>query len=563
MQVPEFIKKYIAGMVAIIAVIFLFIFAFFIYPLNFKDNSNPVTANSNSIEQYGIYELTVTDNGNYLNPWRDFNITATFTNGNDSYLIDGFYYENDTWKMRFSPPSSGNWNWVLTTNSASKKSVYSGSFIATPSANPGFVRKSSINPYRLVFDNGSLYNAIGIGDCIYDKDNNSKLDSWGFDGGFRKSKEEGTLTDMPTYMNAYGKNGAGFNLFRWSVDNCAFKLSDQFSPNGNRYLIKEGKLGDDLVLSLRQNGFRTYMVVFGFDPPYLRGNKELTEKEKESIKEYLKYVVARYGAYVDFWEIMNEAPGQKYQEELPKNDHSSNKDSPWTNYVNFAGSYLKSIDPYNHLVSTSWQRPDLLVIDIDSPHWYQKESELESDLVTKDRIQSEKSYKKPIIFGEQGNTVQDWDERSGVRMRIRSWTAFFEEGVLIFWNSGFAKDYKNPSAANIYLGPEERGYIKVLQDITNNLDPKVIQFKLASGSSDIRSYGLKSPSIILGYFDHVTNHETTASTVVNLDLPFDGVVNWIDPGTGNVIKTGQVSKGKQSLTTPEFVVDLAMKIKEK
>jgi len=98
---------------------------------------------------------------------------------------------------------------------------------------------------------------------------------------------------------------------------------------------------------------------------------------------------------------------------------------------------------------------------------------LSSDAVTVERIQKAKADgQKPVIFGEQGNAGQNWDDRSALRMRIRSWTAFFNEGSLIFWNSSFAKDYQ-ARAANIYLGPPERMYIANLQTFTKALDADV------------------------------------------------------------------------------------------
>ena len=152
-----------------------------------------------------------------------------------------------------------------------------------------------------------------------------------------------------------------------------------------------------------------------------------------------KFVVDRYGAYVDFWELVNEATVS----------------DEWYRQI---AQYVRQIDPYQHPISTSWEKPNIAAIDISSPHWYQTESEFASDVETWQKFQAWKAAHKPVIVGEQGNQVQNWDDRSALRMRLRSWAAFFAEGVFIFWNSSGAKDYKNPGAANIYLGPEERGY---------------------------------------------------------------------------------------------------------
>ena len=84
-----------------------------------------------------------------------------------------------------------------------------------------------------------------------------------------------------------------------------------------------------------------------------------------------------------------------------------------------------------------------------------------------------------MVFSEQGNSVSDWDDRSALRMRLRSWTAFFQEGIIIFWNVSDTKDYrKSYGSANIYLGEEERSFIKVLQDFTTEVDADVKIFNL-------------------------------------------------------------------------------------
>lgn len=298
--------------------------------------------------------------------------------------INGFYYDTDLWKVRFSPPSVGTWTWALRLTTPTDAFTESGSFISVPSERPGFLRRHPANPFRLVFENGSLFNAIGIGDCIRDGDANGRLDEWGFDGDFRPpGQHEGWTVDMDTYMAAYGASGAGFNLFRWSVDNCAFKLWDTISADGNSYLVHEGILGDGLVEALRQNGFRIWMTIFGFNPAFPDAADH--PPQQEAVQRYVSYVVARYGTYVDIWELMNEA-------HVPEG------------WIAFASDYLRSIDPYGRLISTSWERPELPQIDIDAPHWYEGESELDSDLVTSNRISHQRRWNKPIIFGEQGNT---------------------------------------------------------------------------------------------------------------------------------------------------------------
>jgi hypothetical protein len=506
---------------------------------------NPTTT---TVGQYQVFEETFSFNtAGMANPWEDLTITVTFTSpSSQRTTVSGFYYAPNSFKVRFAPAELGRWRWAAILKTTTQTQTRTGEFECLASNERGFVRRHPANPFRLVFEDGTLYPAIGIGDCFRDSDNSgSPFNDWGFDGDFRPGGEGwGWTTDTDTYMRAYGN--AGFNLFRWSVDNCAFKLWEKIDPAGNSYLERELAWGDTLVTALRRYGFRIYMVIFGFEPPFPTATDDSTKMN--AVKRYVRYVVARYGAYVDFWELMNEYPYPIIQ--------AINDD--W--YTIVAG-YLRSVDPYDHLISTNWPRPDLEVIDVNSLHWYQKEKELDSDEVTVKKIQHEKDrYAKPVIFSEQGNQVQNWDEKSALRMRIRSWTAFFNEGMFIFWNTSFAKDYRNLLAANIYLGPEERSCIRNLQNFTQTIDADVqLAPATISDPTRVRAYGLRSSRMFAAYLHNFSNHDTpTTGLSLTMDVPHSGLATWYEPATGNVLAVSSVSAGRQTLSIPAFTVDLAL-----
>jgi uncharacterized protein (TIGR03437 family) len=350
----------------------------------------------------------------------------------------------------------------------------------------------------------------------------------------------GHLTDMETYLNAYG--AAGFNLFRWSVDNCAFGLWDSIDPTGNRYREAEGKFGDSLVKALREHGLRVFMTIF--HTPVFSAESNDSAK-MAAVMRYVKYVVDRYGAYVDFWELMNENPSAQ-----------NPVDEQWYRIVT---DYLKTVDPYAHLVSTNFPRPDLNGININSIHWYEKEDESDSDIATRRQIVPLKQSERTIVFTEQGNTGQNWDAGSALRMRIRSWTAFFSEGSLIFWNTSGFKDFISGEAANIYLGPEERGYISVLQDFASRVSADVQPVSLMPARAIIRGYGLMSSNMLLGYFHH-PEHQLSAGSTLSVEIPRAGTAYWIDPVSGSTVRTDHLSSGRHILEMPPVQVDLALRI---
>ncbi|MCH5375893.1 MAG: hypothetical protein JJ992_18135, partial [Planctomycetes bacterium] len=288
------------------------------------------------------------------------------------------------------------------------------------------------------------------------------------------------------------------------------------------------------------------------------------------VKRLIKYSVDRWGAYVDFWELLNEqhASDDWYAETIP---------------------YLQSIDPYDKLIATSWQRPELDGIDIDAPHWYGNEDELSSDRVTAGRIAEQKRFQKPIIWGEQGNSRgrEDrsadgiggvWDPGSARRMRVRLWTAMFQEAALIFWETSYAKD---GHYMNIWIGPEERQYTRALQDFADRLDRDVRIAPVTlegDAAKSVRAYGLRSSRIAAVYFHHTScrqcsqTHSTGRAVLhrwdhdrgpvtdlrVTIDVPRECQAFWYDPCDASIRRAGEVQAGRRTLSAPEFSIDLAL-----
>jgi hypothetical protein len=511
-----------------------------LYPVILKAQI-AVKANTDAIGKYDVYELVIEHLKSYPNNWDDVIVSAAFS-GPDTINVNGFYYDSNTWKVRFAPPQTGNWSYKITFTTPTTSYTANGSLMCVASNTKGFLQRHPKNPFRLIYPNGELFNGMALGDCMLDfNGTGTPNDNWGIDGDIiDQSNSEGRITSLDNYMKAYGSDGAGFNMFRWSTDNCSFRLYNAISPSGNNYGVLEGKWGDSLVVALRNNKMRLYLVLFG--PPVYNNINGSTPLEEAALKRYISYVIARYGAYADIWELFNES-------------HASD------HYIKTITSYIRSIDPYHRLISISDEQPQKPEIDINSPHWYEKESELESDIKTWERILGNKKWNKPIIFGEQGNAVQNWDPLSAERMRIRSWAAFFAEGMFVFWNTSTYKNYMHEKSANIYLGAQERSYIRSLQDYTSLADSAVTQIKIIPKNPyDVRAYGLHSKKVIMAYFHHYTSHGTFVNTSFQYRMRQNGKLYWINPADNKIIDSANIFYGNQLITSPAFNTDLAMRI---
>ena len=256
------------------------------------------------------------------------------------------------------------------------------------------------------------------------------------------------------YFRRYAR--CGFNLFRMSQRNCSYDLYRDL----DHYLVQEGVMTDELLRHVRKYGYRVMYGLFGYQNVFNDHPDDAAGMEK--VKRFIKYSVDRWGAYVDIWEFLNEqkAADGWYAQMIP---------------------YLRSIDPYHHPITTSWERPEL------DGHRRQRAA-----LVRQRRraavgrrdggaCQGWKKFGKPVIVGEQGNSAPRgkdrppgvggvWDAGSARRMRLRLWSAMFNEISFIFWNTSYARD---GHSMNIWLGPQEREYVRALQDFSYRLDADV------------------------------------------------------------------------------------------
>ncbi len=144
---------------------------------------------------------------------------------------------------------------------------------------------------------------------------------------------------------------------------------------------------------------------------------------------------------------------------------------------------------------------------------------------------------------------------------------------MIFWNTSdskaamFGGHYTPGSGANIYLGPEERGYIQVLQEFASRLDAGVRMVPVSlSSPSLVRGYGLVSSNVAGLYLQHAANHtEPVENEEVRFDFSPLGneqlIGEWIDPSTGAVVSRLQVRTGLAELRVPPFKVDLALLVR--
>ncbi|HEY0073976.1 MAG TPA: DUF5060 domain-containing protein [Abditibacteriaceae bacterium] len=391
------------------------------------------TPNRTVVPRFDRFELSLDFSAAYENPFNpdEVQVGADFTSPQGQiFKVSGFLaqnfarkLENDAekieaneqprWLLRFAPNAVGTWKYrVWGKDKSGEVSLAEATFRCTASEDLGFVRRSANNSRVFAFENDKgvekPFFAVG--------------ENMGWPG------KRGTY-DFDDWLNALGKAGGNWMRIWMSSWNCALEWSREGRGewrNGEYHGVGVYSLGnawklDQILDSAAQN--KVYvMVCFGTYGEFKSGgffnegqwkanpyNIEnggpcktpeefwTNETARKLYKQRLRYIVARYGwrTGVHSWEFWNEA-------EAP---------TPW---IEEMAKFLKSIDPYKHLVSTTygtdaiWKLPE---IDFTQTHHYGTGNIADTAPVARGQALEYAKYNKPHLLAEFGIDWRDSDAK--------------------------------------------------------------------------------------------------------------------------------------------------------
>jgi hypothetical protein len=548
--------------------------------------------NARTLPRWVVFEITFRHDQPYKDPFFDVTVDATFTSpAGKTHRVGGFFYGStekphirniqpagpqggraraeysfdkaDTWKARFVPGEVGKWTYAWTfANAAGGRASGAGEFQCVEGRRPlhGFVRQDPKSPMRWVFDDGSPYFPIGFQDGWFDaKGLGTVLASSAMEGPFRPDRQGRSALPpgamfkpgpAPNPQNADVQfrrfSRCGFNIMRFSQQNFSYTIMPSLDAIG----IQESIMTDELLARMRAYGFRVMYGLFGYMKVAADHPEDAAAMEK--VKRLVKYSVDRWGAYVDIWEFLNEQKAE-------------------ARWYEILTPYLKSLDPYHHPVTTSWERPELEGIDLCAPHQYVGINELGCDMQILGAAGKWKSFGKPVIVGEAGNSVGRatpekpwppgvggvWDPTSALRMRIRNWAGLMNEISFIFWNTSYAKD---GHFMNLWIGPREREYVRAMQDFAYALGRGLKMVPVTvSDKTAVRAWAVAGDRRAGAYLHHFKDHASPVKGLtVTLDVPAAGKAYWYSTETAAILGKADAPAGRQTFTAPDFTVDLAL-----
>ena len=482
-----------------------------------------------TVAKYDVFEVALTSDETFVDPFLDAKVSATFTSpGGRKIEVAGFYCAEGKWMVRFAPDETGEWSCSAKLAGGKKPVTVASRFRCTESRSHGFLQVSKTNPYRFQYDDATPFYPIGIhltSGLLPD-----------FDGTEAK---EWRNVDQETWCKAF--QGA-INLHRLQLGlgnqvGCALPVLKDIENGRVTYNLQVAADLDNLYRIQRRYGFSQILILYqdmslwgDAKTPFGSGRdtenyKSIHAKNLPLQEDYIRYIVARYGAFVDIWEIYNE-------------DAYAPDD-----YLAHLAKVIRDADPYHHIITTNYERPLADWCQLVTPHEYMGTTDSEVDAYLCTQLLRLKSFGKPVQYTEFGNQGQ-LSNVDPVKWRIATWTAFMNECHILFWGMSGRKikggDTKGN--ANAYIGSQDRQYFRVLQNFSRDL-PLDLR-PVASGytdQKDLRTYALGNGRTTVLYVHHFSDHEKAYQLPDKLFVatgPGKFRLRWIDPATGETVQEG-------------------------
>lgn len=379
------------------------------------------------VERWGVFEIVLKGPAKG-NPFVDVTLAAEFRHGGRLLRPEGFYDGKGIYKIRFSPDAEGVWQYVTRSNSRPLHS-HSGEFlcVAAKNGNHGPVLVS--NSFHFAYADGKPF--VQMGTTCY---------AWTHQ---REKLQEQTLASLKK---------SPFNKLRM----CVFPKRYSWNQNEPRYYPFEGQAPDKWdfarmnprffqhfekrVLDLQKLGIEADVILFH---PYDKGHWGFDNMGRANDDRYLRYVIARLGAYRNvWWSLANEYDFMK-----------AKKESDWDRF----GKIVQKYDPYRRLCSI---HNGSRIYDHHKP-WITHVS-IQNGSAVEDfgrAILFRDIYRKPVVFDEvkyEGNIDLRWGNLKPEEMVLRFWhgtidgtyvghgETYMHPRDILWWSKGGVLHGKSP-----------------------------------------------------------------------------------------------------------------------
>jgi hypothetical protein len=335
----------------------------------------------------------------YDNPFdpRRIAVDATFVGPQSQTLSIPAFWRKDRFVVRFAPPAPGPWKMSVTAKDGSDaRESATQTFVVTKGDDNGFVRRTPGTPRYFQFDSGKPYFVLGLNIAWAGKLGLAAYETWFTELSKNGGNFARVWVSHPGLMTETVEAGIG----RYDEDALDFydRVLDLAQQRGVYCMVTFNNYRD-----LRDGdewGAATWPRF-----PYNRANGGpatrpadffTNEECRRRYRQRLRYIAARWSAYtsVAVWEFWNEQTNTRV--DVP---------TAWTREM---AQYLRAIDPYDHLISTSfgegeqadvWTMPE---IDLTQSHLYPGEMCEDASLPVASSAYTHSVFAKPHLVSEFG-----------------------------------------------------------------------------------------------------------------------------------------------------------------
>lgn len=543
---------------------------------------------------YELVEVNIRLDGNISDPFDEnevsINSEVVLPDGR-KWNIQAFFYQdyerslaNDMevllpsgkpyWKLRFTPILEGEYSVNLYVYSRGRPMDSYELFLGASgySHDAGFVR---LKDNYLVCDNGSDLFLIGQNVCWY----GPSKKTYDYDIWFEKMAENGMnyarIWMAPWAFAVEWNNKAGkYDLKEaWRLD-YILRLAEEKGIYLMLCLVNHGQLRK----SDNWSG-NPYNKARG--GPLSSPEKFFTDSTaKDLFKKRLRYLVSRYAysTHLLAWEFFNEV-------ELTDNYNPSNV----ANWHKEMADYLRSIDPYKHLVTTSFGGPkegDLIwrtsVLDFTQTHMYGPDVKDLAEAISREIKRKLSTYGKPTLFGEFGADWRWFDsplyykDKEGVEIHEGIWASLMSGSfgtAMLWWWDVYVDPYNlyyhynalRKFVANISFS--RSGFTELKYRLVDNE-------KINASNINFEIFGLRNETFAMGWvrnkdynwFNAISN--VTLKPVGGVDVEFlefnpgSYLLEIWDTYTGERTRLSKIesANGKLVVEIPSFLKDISFKI---
>jgi hypothetical protein len=285
--------------------------------------------------QYEVSEWGYVSGKAYADPFNNVELDVVLTSSKGQWRVPTYWAGGNEWRVRFAPPEAGTYQVTTVCSDKSNPDLHGQASSLEATAYRGNDPRLAHDPLRIAASKRTIEHADGtpffwLGDTWW----MGLCKRWSWPDDFKLMTADrvtkgftviqivaGLYPDMPPF-DERGANEAGFP---WEKD---------FTRINPAYF----DMADLRIQWLARSGLVPCIVsCWGYFLPLMG---------VEKMKQHLRNMIARWGAYPVIWCLAGEATMPYYLSKNPEQDQQAQMDG-WTE----VGQYVRRVDPYHRLVT--------------------------------------------------------------------------------------------------------------------------------------------------------------------------------------------------------------------